>query len=53
MTVVTLQASSDVDVQQQSQTPSNTTFEWKTLTETFTDNTNSTKYNDLIQSILR
>lgn len=53
MTVVTSSASSDSDAQQQPQSPSNTTFEWKTLIETFSDNTNSTKYNELIQSILR
>ncbi|CAF3538830.1 unnamed protein product [Rotaria sp. Silwood1] len=53
MTVVTPPPSSDGDTQQQPQSPSNTTFEWKTLIETFSDNTNSTKYNELIQSILR
>ncbi len=46
-------SSSDGDAQQTAQTPSNTTFEWKTLIETFNENTNSTKYNELIQSILR
>ena len=43
------------------ETPSSTTsegdvqtsFEWKTLLETFNDNTNSNKHVDLIQSILR
>ncbi|CAF4263310.1 unnamed protein product [Rotaria sp. Silwood2] len=53
MTVVTPPPSSDGETQQQPQSPSNTTFEWKTLIETFSDNTNSTKYNELIQSILR
>lgn len=48
MTVVT-SSSDGENQQQQPQTP----FEWKTLTETFNDNTNSTKYNELIQSILR
>ncbi|CAF3927150.1 unnamed protein product, partial [Rotaria sp. Silwood1] len=46
MTVVTPPPSSDGDTQQQPQSPSNTTFEWKTLIETFSDNTNSTKYNE-------
>ncbi|CAM4878013.1 unnamed protein product [Rotaria socialis] len=53
MTVVPPPASSDGDASQQPQSPSNTTFEWKTLIETLSDNTNSTKYNELIQSILR
>jgi hypothetical protein len=55
MTVVTPPPppSSDGDTQQQPQSPTNSTFEWKTLIETFSDNTNSTKYNELIQSILR
>jgi hypothetical protein len=54
MTVVTPPpSSSDGDVQQSVQSPSNTTFEWKTLIETFNENTNSTKYNELVQSILR
>ncbi|CAF3628387.1 unnamed protein product [Adineta steineri] len=53
MTVVTPPSSSDGDSQQQPQSPSNSPFEWKTLVETLNDNTNSTKYNELIQSILR
>ncbi len=55
MTVVTPPPSSDGEIQQQQQpeSPLNSTFEWKTLIETFSDNTNSTKYNELIQSILR
>ena len=54
MTTVTSSTSSSNDGQQQEQqSPSNTTFEWKTLIETYNDNTNSTKYNELIQSILR
>jgi len=53
MTVVTPPPSSDGDTQQQPQSPSNSIFEWKTLIETFNDNTNSTKYNELVQSILR
>jgi hypothetical protein len=55
MTVVTPPppSSSDGDAQQIVQSPSNTTFEWKTLIETFNENTNSTKYNELVQSILR
>ena len=48
MTVVT----SDSDAQQQ-QTQVHSTFEWKTLIETFNDNTNSNKYIELVQSILR
>ncbi len=53
MTVVTSPVSSDGDTQQQPQSPLNAPFEWKTLIGTFTDTTNSTKYNELIQSILR
>jgi hypothetical protein len=53
MTVVTPPPTSDGDPQQQPQSPSNSPFEWKTLIETFSDNTNSTKYNELIQSISR
>ena len=50
MTIVTPPpASADAEVQQ----TSNTTFEWKTLIEVFHENTNSTKYNELVQSILR
>jgi hypothetical protein len=53
MTVVTSPVPSDGDTQQQPESPSNAPFEWKTLIGTFSDNTNSTKYNELIQSILR
>lgn len=53
MTVVPPQPSSDGDAQQQPQSPSIPTFEWKTLIETLSDNANSTKYNELIQAILR
>jgi hypothetical protein len=53
MTVVTPPSTSDGDVQQQPQSPLNVPFEWKTLIEAFTDNANSTKYNELVQSILR
>lgn len=53
MTVVPPPVTSDGDTQQPPQSPSNLPFEWKTLIETYSDTTNSTKYNELIQSILR
>ena len=54
MTVVSSAATaSDSDAQQQSQSSSNTGFEWRTLIETYNENTNSTKYSELVQSILR
>ncbi|UJR08441.1 hypothetical protein I4U23_012711 [Adineta vaga] len=53
MTIVTSPSAADSDTQQQTQSPSNVLSEWKTLIETFSENSNSTKYNELIQSILK